>query len=58
MAKKNFPVIVEKGTEKVLPLISAKYDDEGNIVEVEVWRDDDIFYLQQGEFEIIPTVDS
>lgn len=58
MAKKNFPVIIEKGIEKVLPLISAKYDDEGNIVEVEVWRDDDIFYLQQGEFEIIPTVDS
>lgn len=55
MIKKTFPVIAEKGTENILPLISAKYDDEGNVIEVEVWRDDDIFYLQEGEFEILPT---
>lgn len=55
MIKKVFPVIVEKGTENILPLISAKFDDEGNMVEVEVWKNDDIFYLQEDEFEIVPT---
>lgn len=55
MIKKTFPVITEKGTENILPLISAKFDDEGNMIEAEVWRDDDIFILQEGEFEIVRT---
>lgn len=53
MCEKSFPIVIEKGPEKILPLISAKYNNEGEMTEAKVWRDDDIFILQEGEFEVI-----
>jgi hypothetical protein len=51
--KVNFPVVMDKSTDKILPVISIIYNISGKALEVEVWMNDDTFILQEGEFELI-----
>jgi hypothetical protein len=52
MTIQKFPTIVDKSTDNVVPVLSVKIEN-GEIIEAEVWIDDDIYTLEKGEFEVI-----
>jgi hypothetical protein len=53
MKEIKYPTLIDKNTKEILPVFSILYDENGKAIEAEVWLHDDIFLLEEGEFELV-----